>query len=66
VPPPAGPYGGPQPYGSPYGTPPPYGNGPGPHKPRMPRWAKIVLVIGVGFYVLGALAELLNLVLLEQ
>lgn len=66
--PPPGPYGGP--YGAPppgpYGAPPPYGNGPMPGKPRMPRWAKIVLVVGVGFYVLAALGELLRFALLTR
>lgn len=61
-----GPYGGQPPYGNPYGAPPPYGTQAGPRKPRMPRWAKIVLVVGVGLYVLGALAQLFDLAILSR
>jgi len=60
------PYGGPPPYGAlPYGTqPPPYGARPG--KPRMPRWAKVVLVVGVAVYVLGAIWQLFSLTVLQR
>jgi hypothetical protein len=46
---------------------PPHGQQPlhgQPHrKPRMPRWAKIVVVVGVITYVLGFIGELVNLLL---
>jgi hypothetical protein len=61
-----GPYAGSPPYGSPYGGPPPYGSGPGHGKPRMPRWAKVVLVLGVGFYLVSAVAGLVDLMLLDR
>ena len=64
-----------QPYGQAYGSygappyvaPPPAWQQP-PHgqphrKPRMPRWAKIVVVVGVITYVLGFIGELVNLLL---
>lgn len=79
-PPPTGPYGGPHQYAAsyqdtygtppshpnPYGAPPPYTPGPTAHRPRMPRWAKIVLVVGIGFYVLSGIAEVVNLLLLQH
>ena len=75
-PPPTGPYGGPHqyaasyqnPYGTPpphpnpYGAPPPYAAGTG-HRRRMPRWAKIVLVVGIGMYLASAVVQMVNLLL---
>jgi hypothetical protein len=79
-PPPVGPYGGPHqyaasyqdPYGTPpphpgpYGAPPPYVAGPTGHRPRMPRWAKIVLVVGIGLYLISAVAQVVNLLLFRH
>ncbi|MGH3379877.1 MAG: hypothetical protein ACRDP6_34620 [Actinoallomurus sp.] len=63
------PYGGPPSYGAqppPYGTPPPYGAQPGRPKPRMPRWAKVVLVVGVVFYVLLAIWQGFSILVLRR
>jgi hypothetical protein len=59
------PYGGAPP---PYGTQPPYGYGaPTVHpKPRMPRWAKVVLGVGVAVYVLGAVWQMFSLMILRH
>ena len=67
---------GPQPYGQgygppPYGTPPPGWQQPPPYgpparKPGMPRWAKIVIVIGVITYVLGFIGQMINILVLSR
>lgn len=63
---PSSPYGGPPPYGQlSYGQP-PYGAQPGHRKPRMPRWAKIVLVVGVVFYGLSAIWQIFNMLVLSR
>jgi hypothetical protein len=52
-----------QPYGQAYG-PPPYG--PPARKAGMPRWAKIVVVIGVITYVLGFIGQMINMLVLSR
>jgi hypothetical protein len=32
----------------------------------MPRWAKVVLIVGVAFYVLSVIGQLLNLMLIKH
>jgi hypothetical protein len=60
-----------QQYPTPYGQPPPHPQPPPyvrqgpPARPRMPRWAKIVLVIGIVTYVLGGILELVNIYVLS-
>ncbi len=68
---PAGPMG--QPYAAPPPLweqrppgPPPYGQATGPVKPRMPRWAKVVLVVWGILAVLGFIAQVLEMVLLSR
>jgi hypothetical protein len=58
---------GPPPYGAPppgWQQPPPYGQ---PYrKPGMPRWAKIVVIIGVITYVLGFIGQMINMLVLSR
>jgi hypothetical protein len=71
---PGQPYG--QSYGSPgppppYGAPPPGWQQPPPYgqpyrKPGMPRWAKIVVVVGVITYVLGFIVQMINMLVLSR
>lgn len=67
---PGQPYGqayGPPPYGAPppgWQQPPPYG--PPARKAGMPRWAKIVVVIGVITYVLGFIGQMINMLVLSR
>jgi hypothetical protein len=62
VPPPMPPYG-PHPPAPPYGGPPAYGP---PARRRMPRWAKIVIVVAVAGYAISLLIQVLNLVYLGR
>jgi hypothetical protein len=62
-----GPGYGPPPYGAPppgWQQPPPYG--PPARKAGMPRWAKIVVVIGVITYVLGFIGQMINMLVLSR
>jgi hypothetical protein len=62
-----GPDYGPQPYAAPPGWPPPqYGQAPVQGRRGMPRWAKIVLIVGVIFYALAFIGQMVDLFLLSR
>lgn len=65
---PYGPDRGRRPYGAPPGWPPSpqYGQAPVQGRRGMPRWAKIVLIVGVVFYAFAFIGQMLNLFLLHR